>query len=345
MAITEYNYIPTYIKRTIDNKPKDVVTASYWNELFNLLITQGDHTAEELDNILNHFTGVITDLANDTSQSTSGLSNKLGNLNNLTTTDKSNLVAAINEVKGIADGKYVKPTDGIPKTDLAQDVQNSLNKADTALQEHQSLAAYRTAEAQDLIDSTKQDKLIAGENITIADDGKTISAAANGVGILEVTITTQNGVSVADKTFEQVKAAVEDGSPVLKVHSNGELLWFFLLDKSPTEIDFIGLVDEQIIAYLTAKQDGTWEATVAARVTAEMLSSLNDKIGNIGQLTTTDKTNLVAAVNEVKQTTDDKQDKLIAGENITIAADGKTISATGGGVTVPTNVSSFTNDA
>ena len=75
-----------------------------------------------------------------------------------------------------------------------------------------------------------------------------------------------------------------------------------------------------------------------------MLSSLNDKIGNIGQLTTTDKTNLVAAINEVKQTADDKQDKLIAGENITIAADGKTISATGGG-TVPTNVSAFTNDA
>ena len=225
--------------------------------------------------------------------------------------------------------KYTKPDGGIPKSDLAQDVQNSLNKADTALQEHQSLAAYRTAEAQDLIDNTKQDKLIAGENITIAADGKTISAA--GVGVLEVTLTTQNGVSTADKTFEQVKAAVEGGAPVLKVHSDGAILWFFLLDKSPTEIDFVGLVDEQIIAYLTVKQDGTWETTVAARVTAEMLSSLNDKIGNTGQLTTTDKSNLVAAVNEVKNTADAKQDKLIAGDNITIAADGKTISATGGG--------------
>ena len=157
MAISEYNYIPTYIKRTINNKPKDVIRASYWNELFNLLITQGDHTAEELGNILNHFT------------------------------------AAITEVKGIADDKYVKPTDGIPKTDLAADVQTSLSKADTAIQTHQSLAAYRTAFAQDVIDSDlgdrisaiegkeagwdgKQDKLIAGENITIAADGKTISA-------------------------------------------------------------------------------------------------------------------------------------------------------------------------
>ena len=319
MAITEYNYIPKYTRLKINNKPKDVVTASYWNGLFNSLSNQGDHTAKELGNVLNHFTAVI------------------------------------NEVKGIADGKYVKPTDGIPKTDLAQDVQNSLSKADTALQEHQSLAAYRTAEAQDLIDNAKQDKLIAGDNITIAADGKTISAADNGIGVLEVTLTTQNGVTVADKTFEQVKAAVDSGIPVLKVHSDGALLWFFLLDKSPTEIDFVGLFDEQIIAYLTAKQDNTWETTVAARVTAEMLSSLNDKIGNIGQLTTTDKTNLVAAVNEVKQTTDNKQDKLIAGENITIAADGKTISATGGGsdietvesqlVDIPSKLSQFTNDA
>ena len=77
-------------------------------------------------------------------------------------------------------GTYSKPTGGIPKTDLANDVQASLNKAETALQEHQSLAAYRTAEAQNLIDNTKQDKLIAGENITIAADGKTISATGGG---------------------------------------------------------------------------------------------------------------------------------------------------------------------
>ena len=77
-------------------------------------------------------------------------------------------------------GTYSKPTGGIPKTDLANDVQASLNKAETALQEHQSLAAYRTAEAQNIIDNTKQDKLIAGENITIAADGKTISATGGG---------------------------------------------------------------------------------------------------------------------------------------------------------------------
>ena len=61
-------------------------------------------------------------------------------------------------------------------------------------------------------------------------------------------------------------------------------------------------------------------------------------IGNLSQIETETKDSLVAAINEVKQTTDTKQDKLIAGDNITIAADGKTISAIGG------DGASLTND-
>lgn len=92
----------------------------------------------------------------------------------------SDRVSAIERKEAGWNSKYSKPTGGIPKADLANDVQASLGKADTALQEHQSLAAYRTAEAQDIIDNGKQDKLIAGENITIAADGKTISATGGG---------------------------------------------------------------------------------------------------------------------------------------------------------------------
>lgn len=69
---------------------------------------------------------------------------------------------------------------------------------------------------------------------------------AEGLGVFEVTLTAQDGVLTADKTFEQVKAAVADGKPVLKVHSDGDVLWFFLLDKSSAEIDFVGFADEQI---------------------------------------------------------------------------------------------------
>ena len=43
-----------------------------------------------------------------------------------------------------AKGTYSKPSGGIPKNDLASDVRTSLGKADTALQEHQSLTGYAT---------------------------------------------------------------------------------------------------------------------------------------------------------------------------------------------------------
>lgn len=73
-------------------------------------------------------------------------------------------VTSVNGKKGvvvltasdIGAGTYSKPSGGIPKTDLASAVQTSLGKADTALQSVPS--SYRTAAAQDLIDSEKIDK-------------------------------------------------------------------------------------------------------------------------------------------------------------------------------------------
>lgn len=55
--------------------------------------------------------------------------------------------------------KYEKPSGGIPKTDLAQAVQTSLGKADTALQSVPN--TYRTAAVQDVIDAGKQAKITA----------------------------------------------------------------------------------------------------------------------------------------------------------------------------------------
>jgi len=56
---------------------------------------------------------------------------KVGSLAALTTTVKTSLQAAINE---LVTSKYAKPGTGIPKGDLAAAVQLSLDKADTALQ-------------------------------------------------------------------------------------------------------------------------------------------------------------------------------------------------------------------
>ena len=90
-------------------------------------------------------------------------------------------------------GTYSKPTGGIPKTDLAAAVQASLGKADTALQEHQSLAAYRTAAAQNIIDNGKQDKITSTNKLayslisgtpTIPTVPTNVSAFTNDAGYL-----------------------------------------------------------------------------------------------------------------------------------------------------------------
>ena len=66
---------------------------------------------------------------------------------------------------------YEKPTSGIPKSDLEQSVQTSLDLADTALQAVPD--TYRTAAAQDELDTAKQPKAITdvggyfGENPTV----------------------------------------------------------------------------------------------------------------------------------------------------------------------------------
>lgn len=53
--------------------------------------------------------------------------------------DAAAAAAAAQAAQSTADSKYLKPEGGIPKTDLAQAVQTSLGKADTALQNHQTV--------------------------------------------------------------------------------------------------------------------------------------------------------------------------------------------------------------
>ena len=252
---------------------------------------------------------------------------------------------ALNKIPSleVINSKYTKPEGGIPKADLANDVQASLNKADTALQEHQSLAAYRTAFAQDVIDSDlgdrisaienkesgwndKQDKLIAGENITIAADGKTISSTGGGAKafFLNVFVITETQV-VTNKTYAEIKAAIDAGD-IIYITDKNDVVYMPQVAKTGSKIEFLWLDSHENRTYrwsAVVNSENVWSVTLPELATT-------DELGNLSALKTQASDNLVAAINEVKQTTDTKQDKLIAGENITIAADGKTISAIGG---------------
>ena len=90
-------------------------------------------------------------------------------------------------------GGYAPPQGGIPKTDLAKSVQDSLDKADSALQDEDVAEVAKTGSYNDLKNkptipdtsnlatktelATKQDKISAGNGIVIAQDGKTVSVA------------------------------------------------------------------------------------------------------------------------------------------------------------------------
>ena len=235
---------------------------------------------------------------------------------------------ALNKIPSleVINSKYTKPEGGIPKADLAQDVQNSLNKANTALQEHQSLAAYRTAEAQDLIDNTKQDKLIAGDNITITENG-TISSTGGGAKafFLNVFVITETQV-VTNKTYAEIKAAIDAGDIIYITDKNDVVYMPQVAKTAGNKIELLWLDSHENRTYrwsAVVNSENVWSVTFPELATT-------DELGNLSALKTQAADNLVAAINEVKQTTDTKQDKLIAGDNITIAADGKTISATGG---------------
>jgi hypothetical protein len=99
--------------------------------------------------------------------------------------------------------KYTKPSTGIPKSDLAAAVQDSLGKADKALQEVPS--AYRTAADQDTIDAGKADKIT---EITVSTAGAVTQALDAGKiyhftgALTALTITLNATIDLAQYHFD-----------------------------------------------------------------------------------------------------------------------------------------------
>lgn len=167
----------------------------------------------------------------------------MGNLDDLTTEDKSSLVAAINEAAASGGSKdavtytpqtlteeqqlqartnigaektgtgYTKPASGIPKSDLEQSVQTSLAKADTAI----SLGLTAATPGQII-------------KVKAVQDGKpTEWEAVNPDYTLTVTASTQDGVTVTGQTVT-VRAGDADGPVYGTAEYNGQPVSFRVPD-------------------------------------------------------------------------------------------------------------------
>ncbi len=118
-----------------DNNIKDTYsTKKYVTQKISELVNSAPGTldtlneiAAALDNDSNFATTIITQLRTKVDK----VEGKQLSTEDFTAALKTSLESLPGEIRG----KYVKPSEGIPKTDLSSEVQASLNKADSALQD------------------------------------------------------------------------------------------------------------------------------------------------------------------------------------------------------------------
>ena len=140
----------------------------------------------------------------------------LGNVDNTSDKDKPISTATQNALNG----KYTKPTGGIPKSDLASGVQTSLDKADTALQSHQTITTG----------STNGTISVGGTNVAVKGLGSLAyknSVTKSDVGLGLVINAGQDSTPTANSsnyvTSGGVKSYVDTAASILRAYPVGAI--------------------------------------------------------------------------------------------------------------------------
>ena len=118
-----------------DNNIKDTYsTKEYVTQKISELVNSAPETLDTL----NELAAALNNDSNFATTVTTQLGTKVDKVEGkqLSTEDfTAALKTSLESLPGEISGKYVKPSEGIPKTDLSSEVQESLNKADSAIQD------------------------------------------------------------------------------------------------------------------------------------------------------------------------------------------------------------------
>ena len=147
----------------------------------------------------------ITGKADKVSNATAGDFAGLDSSGNLTDSGKKASDFATAAQGALAATAYQKPSTGIPSTDMSAAVQASLGKADTALQEHQSLANYYTKnELDDELDG-KQDVIsdLATIRSGAAAGATAYQKPATGIPSTDMSAAVQASLGKADTALQE----------------------------------------------------------------------------------------------------------------------------------------------
>ena len=170
------DWTPARLEVDLNYKSKDIVLASEWNNLWKETRLQGNNNTDGIVLLIEIVEGNVTHLTN--------LDNLFSDLESKVTAHTGNTdIHVTSEQKTAWTAKYDKPSGGIPKTDLASPVQSSLDKADTALQQHQDISALTAHVANSNIHVTTDDKTAWNTKYDKPTDGIPKSDLASAVQI------------------------------------------------------------------------------------------------------------------------------------------------------------------
>ena len=264
------DWTPARLEVDLNYKSKDIVLASEWNNLWKETRLQGNNNTDGIVLLIEIVEGNVTHLTN--------LDKLLADLESKVTAHTGNSDIHVTSTQKTAwTAKYDKPSGGIPKSDLASSVQSSLDKADTALQQHQDISALTAHVANNNIHVTADQKNMWFAKYNKPTDGIPKTDLASGV---------QTSLNKADTALQEHQDISDlrnhvDNSGV-HVTTDDKIAWNAKYDKPTSGIPKIDLA--------SSVQTSLGKADSALQEHQDISALTNHVANNDIHLTTANKT-------------------------------------------------------